>query len=135
MNTIQNRWNNEVYYIVLKRGTHHNQHIHKISCWKGSVLHCIHKQMIKHYHKTGLTAISMPTCIAPHLLHILKKTCLWHFHKVDVQIFKGFMSSQPRRVISGRNKRIPTASKILIHYLKHIPPLKIWRHLERAETR
>ena len=31
----------------------------------------------------------------------------------------------------GETKCIPTTSKILIHYLKHIPPLKIWRNLEK----
>ena len=33
----------------------------------------------------------------------------------------------------GETKCIPTTSKILIHYLKHIPLLKIWRNLENMK--
>ena len=33
----------------------------------------------------------------------------------------------------GETKCIPTTSKVLIHYLKYIPPLKTWRHLDKMK--
>ena len=74
---------------------------------------------------TTVCTLTWPRCLSINSF-VLK----YHHCSIDRQITHVLLPVNSEESNQGETKCIPTASKIRIHYLKHIPPLKIWRTLE-----